>query len=441
MTVRLAPLPPEDAIAALEARGRRLDPSWSWQDRWGEEHADAFTVARSAGFDILNDLFEGLSSALKEGKTGRDFARELMPTLIQKGWWGRREMLDPVTGEPEEVQLGSPRRLKQIFDANMRVSYAAGHWAAFERGQQDRPYLRYVALMDGRTRPQHAAWHNTVLRVDHPWWDTHAPPCGWNCRCTLQSLSARDVARLQAEGEVLKFDAPTIEYEAFERRDGTVIWTPVGIDPGWGYNPGRAGADAAARAAAMADRIGALPPAMAAAAVDAVDWPPAVLETEWLRWVDALEAGQRLERSAWTIGTLNRQVVDELARIGVYPSTGGIIAHEKQFTHTVRGTKQEIGKNLPFQLVRELPKILANPDAVLLEKFDQAWLPKVVYAFQRSGRWYKVVVHIDRPAKRHGKDGPRGEFRRNQIVTAGTVSLVDLKNKPVYKVILGSLGE
>jgi uncharacterized protein with gpF-like domain len=33
--------------------------------------------------------------------------------------------------------------------------------------------------MDGRTRPMHAAWHNTVLPFDHPFWKTHYPPNGW----------------------------------------------------------------------------------------------------------------------------------------------------------------------------------------------------------------------------------------------------------------------
>ncbi len=75
------------------------------------------------------------------------------------------------------------------------MSYAAGHWARFE-AKRIRPYLRYVAILDGRTRPEHALWHNVCLPVDHPWWDTHAPPCGWNCRCTLQTLTERDVARM-----------------------------------------------------------------------------------------------------------------------------------------------------------------------------------------------------------------------------------------------------
>lgn len=242
MAVELAPLPPRDAIAALLARGRRLDPSFSWLDQWQEDHAAMFTVARSAGYDILDDILKALVAALQEGRTFRDFARELTPLLQAKGWWGRQWTIDPETGERVVAQLGSPRRLRTIFDANMRVSYAAGHWAAFERARAARPYLRYVAILDRSTRPQHAARHNLVLPVDDPYWDWWAPPCGWNCRCTLQSLSARDVERLRGEGEDLKFAAPALDLKAFvNRRTGEVSQVPDGIDPGWAYNPGKAG--------------------------------------------------------------------------------------------------------------------------------------------------------------------------------------------------------
>ena len=140
MSIKLEPVPPLDAIRALRLRGQQLDPSFVWLDRWQEDHAAMFTVARSAGHDVLQDIFEALLKALQEGKTYREFSAELTPLLQAKGWWGRQWTVDPVTGERVVSQLGSARRLQIIFDANMRVSYAAGHWASFERSKAMRPY-------------------------------------------------------------------------------------------------------------------------------------------------------------------------------------------------------------------------------------------------------------------------------------------------------------
>lgn len=269
MTADLTPLPPREALAALLARGGRLAPTFSWQDAWEHDHAAMFTVAKSAGFDILRDIFSALEEALGKGRTFRDFARDLTPVLQAKGWWGRQPALDPETGDTVWSQLGSTRRLTTIFDANMRVSYAAGHWAAFERNKAARPYLRYVCILDERTRPQHRARHNLVLPVDHPYWDTWAPPCGWRCRCTLQQLSQRDVDRLLAKGVPLFFTPPADTYRTFvNRRTGVVSHVPDGIDPGWAYNPGRAGFVAAsgeAQAKMAGGLFGPLPR----------QWPPA----------------------------------------------------------------------------------------------------------------------------------------------------------------------
>ncbi|MBP0439444.1 phage minor head protein [Tianweitania sediminis] len=268
MATVVEPLPPQDAIRALERRGLKLDPSFSWQDVWQEEHAAMFTVAKSAGFDVLGDIHAALEAALKEGRTFRDFAKDLTPVLQAKGWWGRQLVTDPATGEAVPAQLGSPRRLQTIFDANMRVSYAEGHWASFERNKKARPFLRYVALLDDRTRPAHRARHNLVLPVDHPYWDRWAPPCGWNCRCTLQSLSQRDIDRLQREGEALTFDPPADTMRSFvNKRTGEISRIPDGIDPGWAHNAGKAGVTASANSAFAARPI-ASPPALARAAIE-----------------------------------------------------------------------------------------------------------------------------------------------------------------------------
>lgn len=247
MAVRLEPVAPEDALASLRARGANLQPSFAWQDTWQEAHALAGTVAKSTGFDILKDLFDGLDRALAEGRTLQDFARDVRPTLVRKGWWGRAVMVNPATGLPERVQLGSLRRLRTIFDTNLRVSYAAGHWASFERNKAERPWLRYVAILDGRTRPEHAAQHDVTLPVGHRHWNVWAPPNGWNCRCALTSLSDEELEELgirPTETPPAPPDRPWLN-----RRTGLVDQVPEGIDPGWAYNPGRANARAAINSA------------------------------------------------------------------------------------------------------------------------------------------------------------------------------------------------
>ena len=243
--VDLVALPPRDAIRALAERGKLLEESFAWQDVWQETHASMFTVAKSAGFDILADIHSALVKALSEGTTFRQFAAGLTPLLQAKGWWGQQPAMDPETGQPVWAQLGSTRRLTTIFDVNMRVSYASGHWSSFERTKSARPFLRYLCILDEATRPAHRARHNLVLPVDHPYWNTWAPPCGWNCRCTLQSLSERDVQRLQREGVKLFFDPPQDTFRNhINKRTGEVSRVPDGIDPGWAYNPGKAGYDA-----------------------------------------------------------------------------------------------------------------------------------------------------------------------------------------------------
>ncbi|MGV1784557.1 MULTISPECIES: phage minor head protein [Agrobacterium] len=245
MAAILQPLPPRDAIAAFAARTGSPVETISYLDMWQAEHATSFTVAKSAGFDILNDILAAIERLLNEGQTIEQASRQLRPILEAKGWWGKKFVADPVTGESVPAQLGSARRLRTIFDTNMRVSYAAGHWTSFEQNRRNRPFLRYVTMRDDHVRPEHARRHNLVLPIDHPYWNEWAPPCGWGCRCTLQSLSQRDIDRLIALGEKLIFEPPENTWRNFvNKRTGEVTRVPDGIDPGWGYNPGKAGYEA-----------------------------------------------------------------------------------------------------------------------------------------------------------------------------------------------------
>ena len=259
-------IPDDAALAALRRRGVTLAPSDHWTDLWQEAHHRAFTVARSAGFAILGDIHGALERAMREGRTFAQFRAELEPVLRRKGWWGRETRVDPVTGRKQSVELGSPRRLRLLFDVNLRVSAAQGDWERHQSTKATRPWLRYTALLDARTRPEHAAWHGLILPVDHPWWKRHYPPNGWKCRCKAMSVGPDD---LEAEGWTVAGAPPEGEDVPWVHpRTGEMRRVPRGIDPGWDYNPGNT--DAAAHAAnVMMEKVGRLHPPIASEALRA----------------------------------------------------------------------------------------------------------------------------------------------------------------------------
>ena len=226
-------------VAPLEAvehfRRKAYVLGFDYRDVAAETHAVAFTVAKAMKVDILTYIRKAVDEALAEGTTFRQFQQRLEPILREKGWWGRQEMVDPVTGERRMVQLGSPRRLRIIFDTNLRTALAAGRWERIERLQEVMPYLRYVAVLDARTRPEHARWHGTVLPVDHPWWRTHFPPNGYHCRCLVVQLSEDDLDRY---GYTVSGD-PTVQTRPWlNKRTGETLQVPRGVDPGFDHNVG-----------------------------------------------------------------------------------------------------------------------------------------------------------------------------------------------------------
>lgn len=434
MATELKPLPPRDAIAALFARGGRLEPSFAWQDVWQDIHATEFTVAKSAGFDILGDIFDGVMEHLAKGKTLQSFVSELTPVLQAKGWWGKQPAFDPVSGETRWSQLGSIRRLQTIFDVNMRVSYAAGHWASFERNKAARPFLRYVHL-ENQENPRllHHLWHNTVLPVDHPWWNTHACPNGWNCHCTLQALSQRDIERLQREGEVFKFEAPTIETVAYvNKRSGQTLYVPKGIDPGWAYNPGKAGF----QAAASAERLITAPAELAAGYNDDPQWLQRLVGKEFAAWFDAASAGGRVDRSTVVVGALDKDVLAALAERGQVPQSGAITVQQAAILHMLRDAKAGRGRAVTIETLRQLPSLLSRPAAILRDRRDG----DLLYVFDAGdGQQGKIVVHLDFASKVIGEDGKRTTIRTNAVRTAGIVARAQLIDQNAYEVLSGGL--
>ena len=141
--IELEPLPPREAVEFFRQKGYRM--AFAWQDMPAQEHAAAFTVAKAMRLDVLKEIRGATDRAIAEGTTFQDFRRTLGPQLRDKGWWGKREMVDPVTGETVNAQLGSDARLRKIFDTNVSTAYSEGQSERIQRNIELFPYLRTCA--------------------------------------------------------------------------------------------------------------------------------------------------------------------------------------------------------------------------------------------------------------------------------------------------------
>lgn len=214
-------------------RNKNLRPSFSWLDVLPEEHAVSFTVAKAMQVDVLQTIRDELQKAIDDGVPFEQFQKTLEPRLRRMGWWGIKEQVDPMTGEVNKVRLGSPRRLKTIYRANMRSARAAGQWDRIQRSKRALPYLVYLIGPSQRHRPSHEAKNGLVLPVDDPFWQTWYPPNGWGCKCHV-----RQITRREAEEIGIGESPETPMQDVFNERTGEIKSIPSGIDPGWESNPG-----------------------------------------------------------------------------------------------------------------------------------------------------------------------------------------------------------
>lgn len=182
---------PKEVIEYLRNKGYKL--TFNYDDIIKEAHHRAFTVAKVTKLNLLEDIHTSLLEAMQSGKGFKEFKKNIVPTLKEKGWWGEVESINQETGEVKNIYVGS-RRLKNIFKTNMRVAYNVGRY----RQQKELPlsvYWRYSAIMDGQTRPTHSQKHGIVLHKDDIWWSTNYPPNDWGCRCKVRAYSKRQIEK------------------------------------------------------------------------------------------------------------------------------------------------------------------------------------------------------------------------------------------------------
>jgi len=423
---------PKDALQFF--RAKISTPGFDYRDVWRAEHAAAFTVAKAMQADVLESIRAALDQALLEGKTFRQFSAELTPTLQKLGWWGRKKMVDPVTGEKVLAQLGSRRRLKTIFRANMRTARAAGQWQRAQRTKDALPYLLYELGPSREHREEHVAWHGTLLPIDDPWWATHMPPNGWGCKCTVRQVTRRQAERLKSEGVPapdraqlvdaetgrrtghledrtvpVKTEAPRIRREPWtNKRTGQVEMVPEGIDPGWDTNPGLVRQQNLELM--LAQKLNEVSrPVLAAAVTDLA------ASGRFSGWVDEVIARGRSVGQIQIVGAIDEDARAFLADRGVVPEATVIDIDDKGILHVLRPAKADRGAALGIDDLRWLPERLLGA-----QQYFDAQDPALIYAFDAAGadgRTGKAVVRVN--YRRKGKV-------TNRVVTAGLIDAADL---------------
>ena len=148
-------------------------------------HDHAFTVTGLTKGSLLEDTKWLIERAMEDGQGLDDFTRQFNRLIGRKGW-----------------QPGD-RRIQTIFDTNIRRSYSAGRREQMldpdiADRRPGRMWIHRTPEKEegGTPRPHHKALHRKVFRNTETFWDKAFAPCGFGCRCTVMTLSEKQMERM-----------------------------------------------------------------------------------------------------------------------------------------------------------------------------------------------------------------------------------------------------
>lgn len=153
-----------------------------WDSIGRDSYARAFTVAGTAGSDVIADIYAAMLQTIREGGTEQDFAQLITPVLRDKGWY-------PGPGQT------IARRVALIYDTNLRVARSIGRWQRIQAVATVMPYLLAQTVGDRRVRDEHTAFQGVCLPVSHWFWLEFFPPLYFRCRCDVLQLTRGQFAR------------------------------------------------------------------------------------------------------------------------------------------------------------------------------------------------------------------------------------------------------
>ena len=164
---------------AVKYFGDRLSMTPSQFKKLAEGYRSmAFTVSAYSSIQIIRQFHDALLKAIEGGETMENFRSQINSFLTDKGY-------DGIT----------PFQADNIYRTNVQTAYQVGHYNSMTDPavKKLRPYWQYDAVNDRSTRRSHLAMDGRVFPADSPVWDTWYPPNGYRCRCSVQTLSRRQL--------------------------------------------------------------------------------------------------------------------------------------------------------------------------------------------------------------------------------------------------------
>lgn len=155
----------------------------------------AFTVSGYTSLQIIKTFQERLTEAIENGSTIKDFKAAMNDFLEKEGYAAL-----------------SGYQADNIFRTNIQTAYNVGAYQEMTSAGalKARPYWMYNAVDDEKTRPTHRAMNGKVFPADSDVWDVWYPPNGFRCRCSVSTLSKRQVEQM---GLVVEAEMPErVEY-------------------------------------------------------------------------------------------------------------------------------------------------------------------------------------------------------------------------------------
>ncbi len=388
---------PDKNIAFLQEKGLSL--SFDYKDLQKEAHQKAFTVAKIMQLDVLADIQDSLLKAMKEGTSFKKWKKEIKPTLQKKGWYGEKEVLNPDTGEVKTTYIGS-RRLRTIFETNMRTAHAVGRANNIYNSTNE--YIQYSAILDSRTRPDHASLNGIVKHRNDIFWEKHFPPNGWGCRCYVKSLSKKDLERLG-----LKVDTKTYNFA-----DSDFLYDLRFLDKEALENTYYNKAINLAKNCKETNAKDTSCSSSKKIVKNAIEYIFSIdKKDDFKNYIDKIKEDKTYYKNIITAGAIDYAVFEFLKDKGIEPQKAHIHMRKKDLTHMLRDTKKS---PLSLEEIKEIPNFLQKPDQILYDNND----PAVLYIYNQDDKVNKIVVRVNYTYK---KD------TYNLITTATKVNEIDIK--------------